>query len=122
MARGEVSRTRVHFRGESDDFIVFVDDESQCHQWKKDQRSVPLSHFVSSFQIFCTNHQGPNGQLNEAPNSLLDNEFGTHNEDEVIKKILTSGSMQTRDHEHSVSGGQVGGVEDFRMQTEHPET
>ncbi|KAL5611589.1 hypothetical protein BROUX41_000827 [Berkeleyomyces rouxiae] len=104
MARGEVSRTRVHFRGESDDFVVFVDDVTQCKQWKQDHKSVPLSHFVSSFQVFCTNHQGPNGQLNEAPNSLLENEFGTHDEDRVIEQILTNGSMQTREmHERTGS-------------------
>ncbi|KKA27396.1 hypothetical protein TD95_000480 [Thielaviopsis punctulata] len=95
MTRGEVSRTRVHYRGASDDFVVFVDDEAQCNQWKKDHGSVPLSHFVSSFQVFCTNRHGPNGQLNEAPNGILDSEFGTHNEDQVIERIISEGAMQT---------------------------
>lgn len=33
--------------------------------------------------------------MDGASKSALDNEFGTHNEDEVIKQILTKGSVQT---------------------------
>lgn len=39
------------------------------------------------------NRQGTQGQYDGASNSTLDNEFGTHVDDEVIKKILESGNL-----------------------------
>lgn len=37
--------------------------------------------------------QGAQGSYDEASNAALENEFGTHNEDEVIKKILEKGVL-----------------------------
>jgi ribosome maturation protein Sdo1 len=38
---------------------------------------------------------GKQGVLNTASNSQLENEFGTTNEDEIIKKILETGEIQS---------------------------
>ena len=38
---------------------------------------------------------GAQGTMDGASNAALDNEFGTHDEDEVIKQILTKGSIQS---------------------------
>lgn len=38
--------------------------------------------------------QGTQGILDGASNGQLDSEFGTHQEDEVVKAILTSGTVQ----------------------------
>lgn len=43
---------------------------------------------------FFYHRQGAQGQLDGASNAVLDNEFGTHAEEEVIKQILEKGSMQ----------------------------
>lgn len=40
------------------------------------------------------NRQGTQGQMDGASKSTLDNEFGVHNEEEVIKKILDNGTLQ----------------------------
>jgi hypothetical protein len=37
---------------------------------------------------------GAQGQLDEASKAVLENEFGTKNEDDVIKQILTKGQIQ----------------------------
>lgn len=53
---------------------------------------------MSSFGSTQTDHiprHGAQGQLDGASNSALENEFGTSNEDEVIKQILTKGSIQS---------------------------
>ncbi|CAK7243073.1 MAG: hypothetical protein STHCBS139747_004581 [Sporothrix thermara] len=92
MARGETTQTKVHYKGADEDFIVFVDDVADFEKWQKDP-SIPLSHFVSTFTVFTT-QRGVQGPVNAAPNSTLDNEFGTHSEDECIKLILQKGSMQ----------------------------
>lgn len=53
MTRGESVQTKVHYKGSNDDFVVFVDDVSTYNQWRKD-KSVPLAHFVSTFNVFTT--------------------------------------------------------------------
>jgi hypothetical protein len=53
MARGEATQSKVHYKGNLDDFIVFVDDLETYKKWKEDS-SVALAHFVSSFQVFLT--------------------------------------------------------------------
>ena len=50
------------------------------------------------------NRQGSQGILDGASNSSLENEFGTRNEEDVVKQILEKGSMQeTEVHIHSLS-------------------
>ena len=53
MARGEATQCKVHYKGSTDDFIVFVDDEAEYKKWQ-DDNSVPPTHFVSTFQVFVT--------------------------------------------------------------------
>jgi ribosome maturation protein Sdo1 len=94
MTRGEVTQSKVHYKGKNDDFVVFVDDVEVYKKWQED-KSVPMAHFVSAFKIFVTHKQGAQGQMDTAPKSLLSSEFDTENDEEVIKKILESGSIQT---------------------------
>lgn len=39
--------------------------------------------------------QGAQGILDHASHAQLDSEFGTHRDDDVVKKILETGEMQT---------------------------
>ncbi|PNY26985.1 SDO1-like protein [Tolypocladium capitatum] len=94
MTRGETMQSKVHLKGQHDDFLVFVDDVDTFKKWKSD-KSIPLAHFISSFQIFLTHKQGTQGTLNAASKGTLESEFDTNDEDEVIKKILEDGTMQT---------------------------
>ncbi|PHH87007.1 hypothetical protein CDD83_9423 [Cordyceps sp. RAO-2017] len=93
MTRGEASQTKVHYKGKTDDFLIFVEDLETYKKWKSD-KSIPLAHFVSSFKIFLTHRQGAQGTYDAAPKSTLASEFDTEDEDEVIKMILERGSDQ----------------------------
>ncbi|KAI0176200.1 shwachman-Bodian-diamond syndrome protein [Hypoxylon sp. FL1284] len=93
MTKGEVTQVKVHYKGKDEDFIIFVDDRDTYKKWQND-KSVPMAHFISAFKIFVTHKQGAQGQMDGASKSTLENEFGVTNEDEVIKKILESGSIQ----------------------------
>ncbi|EAW16574.1 SBDS family protein [Aspergillus fischeri NRRL 181] len=86
--------SKVFYKGNSDDFIVFVDDPAALKNWKND-RSIPLSDVVNGFKIFVTHRHGSQGVLDGASNASLDNEFGTHNIDDCIVKILERGTFQT---------------------------
>lgn len=51
--KGAATQVKVHFKGQDDDFLVFVDDFETYKKWQED-KSVPLAHFVSAFKIFVT--------------------------------------------------------------------
>lgn len=44
---------RVFYKGKSDDFIVFVEDDATLKKWKKDS-TVPLTDVVNGWKIFVT--------------------------------------------------------------------
>ncbi|KAF9879080.1 shwachman-Bodian-Diamond syndrome protein [Colletotrichum karsti] len=96
MVRGEAKQVKVHYKGQKseEDFLVFVEDEKLYQDWKTD-KSVPMAHFISSFKIFVTHKQGAQGTYDAASKASLENEFGTHVDDEVIKQILEKGDSQT---------------------------
>ncbi|KAF6840040.1 RNA-binding protein [Colletotrichum plurivorum] len=94
MVRGEAQQTKVHYKGQADDFLVFVEDPELYQKWQSD-KSVPMAHFVSSFKIFVTHKQGAQGTYDAASKAMLENEFGTSVDEEVIKVILEKGSTQT---------------------------
>lgn len=54
MTRGEANQPKIHFKGQHEDFIIFVDDAKAAEAWKTD-KTIPLAHVVSSFKIFVTN-------------------------------------------------------------------
>jgi hypothetical protein len=53
MARGDAAQTKVHFQGQSEDFVVFVDNAEAVKNWKNDS-SIPLAQVVSGFKVFTT--------------------------------------------------------------------
>jgi hypothetical protein len=53
MTRGEAVKTKVHYKGKEDDFIVFVDDLEALKKWKTDS-TIPLADVVSGFKVFVT--------------------------------------------------------------------
>ncbi|KAI0383921.1 shwachman-Bodian-diamond syndrome protein [Hypomontagnella monticulosa] len=93
MTKGEATQIKIHHKGKDEDFVIFLDDLETYKKWKSD-KSIPMAHFISAFKIFVTHKQGAQGQMDDASKSTLENEFGTSNEDDVIKKILESGSIQ----------------------------
>ncbi|TLS25492.1 hypothetical protein PpBr36_07734 [Pyricularia pennisetigena] len=93
MTKGEAVTTKIHYKGNQDDFVVFVDDVDEFKKWKGD-KSVPMASFISSFKIFVTHAHGATGILDAASQSMLDNEFGTHVDEEVIKQILEKGDIK----------------------------
>ncbi|KIX07295.1 uncharacterized protein Z518_01948 [Rhinocladiella mackenziei CBS 650.93] len=94
MPRGTGLITKVFYKGNTDDFIVFVESPEDLQAWKAD-KSIPLAQVVNSFKIMVTHKHGAQGQMDGASKASLENEFGTSYEDDVIKKILETGQMQT---------------------------
>lgn len=56
-----------------------------------------LQHGLKALDLhtdFDVHRQGAQGKLDKASNAELDNEFGTHKEDDVVKQILEKGNLQ----------------------------
>lgn len=51
--RGDAPITKVHYQGNSDDFIVYAESAKAVQDWKQDS-SIPLAQVVSSFKIFVS--------------------------------------------------------------------
>ncbi|KAI9932670.1 hypothetical protein ASPWEDRAFT_195148 [Aspergillus wentii DTO 134E9] len=93
MTRGNATNSKVFYKGNSEDFIVFVDDPQILESWRKD-RSIALAHVVNGWKIFVTHKHGTQGILDGASKGLLETEFGTSDEDEIMKQILEKGEYQ----------------------------
>lgn len=85
----------VFYHTDNEDFIVWASSKQDLENWRKDS-SIPLVDVVQLFKVFSTMKQGSQGVYHEASHSQLDNAFGTHDEDEVIKKILKEGEIQVK--------------------------
>ncbi|KAI8933544.1 hypothetical protein NX059_009281 [Plenodomus lindquistii] len=97
MARGNAQQTQVFYKGSNgDQFTVFIDSVEELKKWKADS-SIPLTSVVAGWKILVPEH-GKQGILNTASKQQLENEFGTTNEDEIVKKILTSGDVQSSEN------------------------
>lgn len=86
---------RILYKGKNvgEDFIVHVHDQEGVKQYRKDS-SVPLVEVCAQFKVFVTHQHGAQGVLDEASHAMLDSEFGTHTDDEVIKQIVLHGDVQ----------------------------
>ncbi|PUU83160.1 ribosome maturation protein [Tuber borchii] len=109
MTRGSGEQTKVIYKGKNEDFIVFVESVGNLNKWRSDP-SIPLVDVVDSFKVFRTHKHGVQGILDEAGGGLLEDEFGTKKEDDVVKKILQDGSYQRgvadeRQGDRNVSNG-----------------
>jgi hypothetical protein len=70
------------------------------------KRLLPVSR-VPHANVPLRRH-GKQGVLNTASNSQLENEFGTKNEDDVVKQILEKGDIQSSEVRHFQSRGTFG--------------
>jgi ribosome maturation protein Sdo1 len=93
MTRADTEQVKVHYKGAEDDFIVMAESVDAVNEWKKDS-SKPLVDVVNSFDVFVTGKHGAQGRLNRASKSSLENEFGSSNDDDVVKQILEKGDVQ----------------------------
>ncbi|KAJ5082977.1 hypothetical protein N7532_012020 [Penicillium argentinense] len=93
MPRGNDTAFKVFYKGKSEDFVVFVDDVEILKKWKND-RSIALADVVNGWKIFITHRHGAQGIMDGASKATLEDEFGTHKEEECMVKILENGEYQ----------------------------
>jgi len=93
VTRADNDVVKVHFKGKEDDFVIIADSQDAVKKWKSD-KSTPLVDVVNSFDVFVTHKHGVQGALDRASKSVLENEFGSSKEDDVVKQILEKGDVQ----------------------------
>merc|ERR1712072_968435 len=102
MPRGNEAQCKVHYKGKSDDFIIFVDSAQAVRDWKND-KTVALATVVSGWMVFVTHKHGNHGILDGASKGQLEGEFGTSKDDDVFKHIIENGSI-VESEEHGRQG------------------
>ncbi|CAI7583504.1 RNA binding protein [Penicillium manginii] len=93
MPRGNDTASKVFYKGKSEDFVVFVDDVEILKKWRND-RSIALSDVVNGWKIFVTHRHGAQGIMDTASKAALEDEFGSHKEEDCMVKILEGGEHQ----------------------------
>jgi len=93
MTRADTYQTKIHYKGNEDDFVILVESVEAVKKWKED-KTIPLVDVVNSFDVFATHKHGAQGELNRASNALLENEFGTKNSEDAVKMIIEKGQIQ----------------------------
>merc|ERR1712003_597900 len=102
MPRGNEAQCKVHYKGKSDDFIIFVDSAQAVRDWKND-KTIALATVVSGWKVFVTHKHGNHGILDGASKGQLEGEFGTSKDDDVFKHIIENGSI-VESEEHGRQG------------------
>ncbi|KAH3671857.1 hypothetical protein OGAPHI_000043 [Ogataea philodendri] len=86
---------KLFYKGETKDFIVFVDDKDSYEKYVGGDHSIPLTDIVSNFEIYTNQSgQGSEGTLEKASNVDLSSEFGdVKHKDDVIPVLLQKGEL-----------------------------
>lgn len=53
MGRGEGTQVKVHYKGSSEDFIIFIESAQALEDWKKDS-TIALAQVVNGWKVFVT--------------------------------------------------------------------
>lgn len=86
--------TIAFYKGESQDFLVFVESEQAVQDYLKDS-TIPLVDAVGTFKVYTSESgRGVDGVLHEAAKRDLENQFGKVPKEEIIEKILKEGEYQ----------------------------
>ncbi|KAL1977335.1 hypothetical protein VTN31DRAFT_194 [Thermomyces dupontii] len=94
MPRANDQATKMVYRGNADDFVIFVNDIASVHNWRRN-RSIPLAEVVSGWKVFVTHKHGAQGVLDGASKGMLESEFGTSRDEDVVTQILEKGELQS---------------------------
>ncbi|KAG0684350.1 hypothetical protein C6P40_000008 [Pichia californica] len=92
-----MSQERVFYKGQKEDFLVFLDDVDNYEKYIHGVDSIPLSSFVARFDVYRTvTGNGSEGILEVASKQELNEEFGDFKsvEGDIIPRILKKGKLQ----------------------------
>lgn len=95
MPRGEGVQNKVHLKGKTNDFIVFVEGKKELDQWREDHGSIPLAQVVNGWKVFTSHHHGNSNSLSPPTKGELQSEFDSDNVAHVIEQVLEKGEFIT---------------------------
>jgi hypothetical protein len=67
-------------------------------KWRKNPDQTPLVDVVQRFEVFRTNVKSSQGLAMRASHDELDRVFGTHNAEDVVRRILAEGRIKELKH------------------------
>jgi ribosome maturation protein Sdo1 len=119
--RADQPSTRIHYKGKTEDFILILSHDNKLAEFRKElalnpgtNTTIPLTDIVDSFTVFTSSSQGGQGVLETPSKGTLENEFGTKDEDKIIRKILETGEVKeqkgrSREGNTNLTQGTLGG-------------
>lgn len=105
-----MSQHRIFYKGNKEDFVVFLDDPEALEQYKTD-KTIPLSQVLGNFEVYKSITGGASGVLEKASNQELSEEFGDFKNviDDIIPRIIKDGHIQQHQNiakgRKSIDGG-----------------
>eukprot|EP01134_Creolimax_fragrantissima_P000870 CFRG0870T1 len=79
--------TVVH---DNNSFYVIA-ERGETEKWRKD-KSIAISNVVQSFNVLVR-HGNASGEPNHPTKAELEAAFGSHNQDDAVEKILSTGKI-----------------------------
>ncbi|KAI7865263.1 ribosome maturation protein [Spinellus fusiger] len=83
---------KICSKANNQDFFVIAAPK-MAEKWKND-KTVPLIDVVQSFDVFTTDSGGVSGEYIRPSRGILQSAFGTYDNEEVVRKIVTEGTEQ----------------------------
>lgn len=81
------------YKGKDADFAVIIEDKGKAEAFKHGKHEL-LNEVVEIYKVFVSRQRGLEDIHQEALKEELENEFGTHKQEEVIEKILKHGEIR----------------------------
>lgn len=85
--------SKVVLKGSDNTEFFVIANEGMVEKWRSD-KSTPLVEVVQSFDIFTTNSGGNTGEYISPSKGLLESNFNTTNDDDIVKKIVAEGEVK----------------------------
>ncbi|KAI5797415.1 ribosome maturation protein [Peziza echinospora] len=99
--RADQPSIRCCYKGETEEFILILTHDNKLAEFRKELKhnpgtntTVPLTEILDSFTIFTSNPQLGQVPLETPSKATLENEFGTGDQDFMIRKILEFGEVK----------------------------
>lgn len=88
-------QNKVHYKGATNDFIVFIEGQKELEQWRHDHGSIPLAQVVNGWKVFTSHHHGNSNSLSPPTKGELESEFNSDDVAHAIQQILEKGEFIT---------------------------
>ncbi|KAJ3122290.1 hypothetical protein HK098_002958 [Nowakowskiella sp. JEL0407] len=91
--KSSAGTVRIVYHANTNDTDYFVyGEQGMVEKWKTD-KSTPLVDVLANWEVYVTQTKSNTGIASQASKQLLEEGFGTSNQDKIIETILNQGKV-----------------------------